>query len=96
VKRATFIATDDTTHYSIAEGTHDYCIGTYMDGAGYRSDRLYGISEHARTPDILSALNRGRAIVTYSGHGSPDSWMGPVFRILNIRSLLTGKRSPWW
>ena len=95
LKRATFIATDDVSHYQVAEGSHDYCISSYMNPERYASDRLYAISTHANTSDVRSAINSGRAIVTYSGHGSRTAWLGPDFTQSHINTLNHGDMTPF-
>ena len=95
LKKATFIATDDPSHYEVAEGTHNYCIASFMDPQSYVSDKLYAISEYAHTADVIAAINEGRAVVTYSGHGSKYAWLGPEFDQADISSLLQGQMTPF-
>ena len=94
IKNASFIATDDIGHYQVAEASHNYCIAAFMDPAGFVSDRLYAVSNHADTEDVRIALNEGRSIVTYSGHGSVTGWMGPSFEGTDVEALSLGERNP--
>ncbi len=95
LKKATFIATCDTGFYQVAEGTHNYVISQYMNPHGYTSDKLYCITYGAGTADVRNAVNNGRSLVTYSGHGSETSWGGPSFTISNIESLTNGDMTPF-
>ncbi len=87
-KKACFIATDDSYHYDIAEGTHNYVIDNYLAPAGFLvMDKIYAITYGGDTQDIKDAINDGRTIVDYSGHGSTYSWAGPDFEESDIASL---------
>ena len=86
IKKATFIASNDPTYWSVAEGTHNYVISTYLEPANYTCDKIYGHSG-GNTQDIINALDDGRSLAVYSGHGSTDSWAGPAFNQANINSL---------
>ncbi len=87
IKKTGFVGTEDSGHIGLIEGTHDFCIDTYMTPNGYQptawshgkpaSDRHYN-SYSATTANISASINEGRSIVNYSGHGSTTSWAGPV------------------
>ncbi len=87
VKKAGFIGTSDSSHYTMIETTHDWCIDNYMTPNSYlqtpwshghsSSDRHY-YTTNATTADISASINEGRSIVNYSGHGATDSWAGPT------------------
>ncbi|RLI53296.1 MAG: hypothetical protein DRO93_13820, partial [Candidatus Thorarchaeota archaeon] len=83
IKKAVFMASSD--NHNISEGTHRYVIQTFLDPHGYVSDSLwhyYG----ATTQQVIDALNDGRSLAIYSGHGSETSWAdGPPFDQNNIR-----------
>ncbi|MBP7867082.1 MAG: hypothetical protein KA419_14160 [Acidobacteria bacterium] len=97
MKRLCFIATDDSGNYPTAEGTHNYVIDTFTSGLGYTGaypanpqaggDKLYAITYNADTADCLTAINGGRAVINYSGHGGTTSWSGPSFTVSNINSI---------
>lgn len=90
-----FIATDD--RYEVAEGTHNYVIDTYTKKAKYKGifptrsrqggDRLYAITHHASTENVMQAISKGRAIINYSGHGAQTYWAGPLVTQENVRSI---------
>jgi hypothetical protein len=82
LKTAAFIATCD--QYLVAEGTHNYVINSYTGPGGYTGtfpndpqiggDQLYCITHSATAVDIQAALNLGRWVAIYSGHGSWSGW----------------------
>jgi hypothetical protein len=77
-KNAVFMASTD--NYAITEGTHDYVISTYLDPAGFTSDKLYTYTYGATTGQVTGAFNAGRGLGTFSGHGGSTLWAdGPQF-----------------
>lgn len=86
VQSATFMASTDNHH--ISEGTHDYCISTWLDPAGFESNKRYTSSNHAKTDEVIDDLNAGVSQLTYSGHGDTDSWSdGPALQARQVDSL---------
>ncbi|MBD3234634.1 MAG: T9SS type A sorting domain-containing protein [candidate division Zixibacteria bacterium] len=92
--KACFIASDDPWFWDVAEGTHRYVIQTHMDPNGIESDSIWGHSG-GHTQDIIDALNDGRMICNYSGHGSNYSWAGPVFQINHVLNLTNDGMYPF-
>ena len=91
--RASFLAGND--NYSITEGTHNYVISNYMDGAGYASDRLYTYTYGATKAQVSAALNDGRGLEVYSGHGSTTAWTdGPPFSQTDVNALANNGKYP--
>lgn len=97
VKKAALLASSDSTYWNVAEATQNYVINNHTSPANYvgsypsdpqvGGDKLYAHTYGAGTSNVVSALNNGRALVTYSGHGSQVSWGGPALSQSNIRSL---------
>ncbi|HHH80275.1 MAG TPA: PKD domain-containing protein, partial [Thermoplasmatales archaeon] len=86
IKKAAFMASND--NYQISEGTHNYVINNYLDPNGYTCDKLYCHTYGATTQDVKDALNDGRSLAVYSGHGSTTSWAdGPPFSQSDVNSL---------
>jgi hypothetical protein len=86
LSKAVFMAGED--NYSVTEGTHDWVIDTYMDPAGFSSDKLYMVTYGADTSDVSNAFNDGRIYGIYSGHGDSYSWGdGPEFLASNVKDL---------
>ncbi|MBK6898846.1 MAG: carboxypeptidase regulatory-like domain-containing protein [bacterium] len=44
---------------------------------------------------ISAALNEGRSLVNYIGHGSGTSWSNPPFANSNVLALTNGWKQPW-
>ena len=90
-----FLATDD--RYDVAEATHNYVIDTYTSKLGYTGnfptdgiaggDKLYAITNHADTKDVMDNISKGRSIINYSGHGATTYWAGPHISQDNVKSL---------
>jgi hypothetical protein len=97
VRKAALLASNDPTYWTVAEGTQNYVILNDTQPAGYTGtfpsnpqaggDKLYAYSYSANTSNVLSAINNGRSLIAYSGHGSSVSWGGPSFSESNIRSI---------
>ncbi len=47
------------------------------------------------TAHITTALNEGRSLVNYIGHGSGTSWSNPYFGTSDIHTLENGWAQPW-
>ena len=71
IKKAAFIASSD--HGQLAEQTHNFVIDTFLIPNGYTCDKIYEASGGS-TSDITNALNDGRSICVYSGHGYSGGW----------------------
>ena len=86
IKKAVFMASND--NYGVSEGTHNYVIDTYLLPHNYSCDKLYSHTYSATTAQVTSALNNGRSLAIYSGHGSTTSWAdGPPFSQSNVNAL---------
>jgi PKD repeat protein len=95
LKTAAFIATCD--QYLIAEGTHNYVINSYTLPEGYSGtfpnnpqpggDQLYCITHGATAADIQTALNQGRWMAIYSGHGSHSGWSDLGYYQSHVQNL---------
>ncbi len=71
--KAFFIASADPDNHTIAEATHSYCMGI-VRAHGMITDSLWGYSTSGCPTIITNTVNDGRAMVTYSGHGSETGW----------------------
>lgn len=80
--RATWLATSD--RYEVAEGTHNYVIGTYAARAGYTGlfpsnpmvggDQLYPVTHRAPAEAVAKVIQSGTGWLQYSGHGTQQGW----------------------
>ena len=94
VKRAAFMASED--HYQVSEGTHNYVISTYLEPNDFVCDKLYCHTYGATTQDVKDALNDGRGLAVYSGHGSETAWCdGPPFDQDDVNSLTNTQMYPF-
>jgi len=94
IKKAAFMAGND--NYQISEGTHNYVIDTYLEPNGYNCTKLYEVTYGATTQDVKDALNDGRSLAIFSGHGSTTSWAdGPTFTQSDVNSLTNTDMYPF-
>jgi hypothetical protein len=94
LNRTAFLATDDRWNWELAEDTHRYVILNYMWPNGIQ---FTGIRAHfgGDTQDVADAINSGRTVVAYSGHGWAYGWDGPRFEQADIRSLTNTDMYPF-
>jgi len=89
LKYGVFMASED--NYHISEGTHNYVISNYLTPDNWNADKLYSHTYSATTEQVSEAINDGRSIAVYSGHGSDISWGdGPPFTQSDIHALVNG------
>ncbi len=81
---AYFMASDDGGHHQVAESTHVYCM-RIVRRHGMQTDSLW-YYYNSGTP-VADALNSGRSLAIYSGHGGTTGWAGPPFNISQVYSL---------
>jgi hypothetical protein len=94
IKKAVFMASTD--NYDISEGTHNFVIDTYLNPNNYTCDKLYSYTYSATTAQVSAALNDGRSLAIYSGHGGTDYWAdGPVFHQSDVNSLVNDGMYPF-
>jgi hypothetical protein len=85
-----------TDNWQISEGTHNFVIDKYLDPNGYICDKLYTHSYNATTQQVYDAINDGRSLVIYSGHGGPSGWGdGPPFYQSDVRALTNEDMYPF-
>ncbi len=93
-----FLASCDNA--GITEGTHNYVINNYTEPGGYTGthpndpqpggDKLYCGQGDASESDIQTALDDGRLVINFSGHGSETDWADPKF----TQAYLNGIQPP--
>jgi hypothetical protein len=94
IKKAVFMASND--NYAVSEGTHNFVIDTYLVPHNYTCDKLYCHTYQATTAQVSAALNDGRSLAVYSGHGSTTSWGdGPPFSQANVNALTNDGMYPF-
>lgn len=102
-KKAAFLATND--RYTVAEGSHNYVIDTYTRNLGYTGlfpqvanaggDKIYAITHRAGNAEVMRAVNDGRAIVSYSGHGATTFWDAPRMTQQDVMSISHTEALPY-
>jgi len=95
LSNASFLATND--RYTVAEGSHNHVIDTYMTNHGYSGifpnanqpggDKLYAITYRVKNEQVVSAIKAGRSIIDYSGHGATTFWDAPRVTQANVRNM---------
>jgi hypothetical protein len=83
------------------DGEADYVhignIRTQLLASGYTVvDQFYGINNPIPTPaDVAAALNQGRGVMNYCGHGSQTSWDTTAFSSTNVAALQNDNMLPF-
>ncbi len=72
-QKAFFIASADGSYHTVAEGTHLYCMNIVRN-YGMIADSLFAYYTTGAPTIITNTVNDGRALLTYSGHGSETGW----------------------
>ncbi|MEO0078353.1 MAG: C25 family cysteine peptidase [candidate division WOR-3 bacterium] len=92
LKKAYFVASSDGGNHQVAERTHQYCMGK-LRLQDVLCDSLW-LYYGSGTP-ITTAVNSGRSWVTYSGHGSENSWADPNFTNGDVHQLTNDDLVPF-
>jgi hypothetical protein len=105
IDNISYLGTCDSSYYTVAEGTHNYCVTNYTSPAGYTGnfpnnpqaggDKLYCVTYSASDQNCIDRFNQGRSIVTHSGHCSPTQFAGPYIYVSNVQSLTNGEKTPF-
>jgi hypothetical protein len=94
VNKAAFLASTD--NHGISEGSHNFVIDTYLTPNNYTCDKIYSYYSGNTTQKVTDALNNGRSLCVYSGHGGTDSWAdGPPYSQSNINALTNDGMYPF-
>ncbi len=84
VKKAAFIASSDMG--GMAEDTHNFVIDSYLNPNNYTCDKIWE-SQGGSTADITNALNNGRSLCIYSGHGYSGGWATGPYDQSDVQGL---------
>lgn len=100
---ASFLATDD--RWELAEATHNYVINSFTKARNYQGifpeefnlggDLLYSISHRVPNNIVQQAIQMGRSIINYSGHGARTFWDAPRVTQSDVRALNSGQALPF-
>jgi hypothetical protein len=93
-KKAYFVASADGSMHGTAENTHKYVMAKIRP-LGTECDSLW--TYYGSGTPVDSALNQGRAWVTFSGHGSEEGWSDPgiTFHSDDVRALTNTDMIPY-
>jgi hypothetical protein len=93
LKKAYFVASADGSMHGTAENTHKYAMAK-IRLMGTECDSLW--TYYGSGTPVDSALNNGRAWITFSGHGSEEGWSDPgiSFHSDNVRALANNDMIP--
>jgi hypothetical protein len=72
-QKAFFIASADPSWHEVAEGTHVYCMNIVRQ-YDMIADSIFAYYQSGAPQIITDALNEGRSLCTYSGHGTETGW----------------------
>ncbi len=81
---AYFMASNDGSFHQVAESTHVYSM-RIVERHGMQTDSLW-YYYNSGTP-VAQALNSGRSLAIYSGHGGVTGWAGPPFNNSDVYNL---------
>lgn len=87
-KKATLIS--DEGYF---QDTSDWVSG-FLKYHGYTVQKLYKSLGNATAANVTTALNDGRAIVNYRGHGGETGWATSGFNNVNVNALTNGQKLP--
>lgn len=85
--KACFLASNDGSYWSVAEATHRYAVQTHFGPAGFVCDTIKARSNPNHHIATINAINDGRMIVNYSGHGGYYSWEAPEMDASDVEDL---------
>ncbi len=85
--KACFLASNDGTFWALAEATHRYAVQTHFGPAGFTCDTIKAHSDPNHHIHTIQAINDGRMIVNYSGHGGYYSWAAPELDANDVEAL---------
>jgi hypothetical protein len=92
VKKGAFIASSDMS--GMAEDTHNYVIDLYLTPNNYTCDKIWE-SQGGSTADITNALNDGRSLCIYSGHGYSGGWATGPYDQSDVQGLQNSGMYPF-
>ncbi|MDY6787846.1 MAG: C25 family cysteine peptidase [candidate division WOR-3 bacterium] len=90
-QRAYLMATDDGSFHELAEATQNYAAQR-LRSIGMDVDSLY--EYYSSGTPVAEAINNGRTVAIYTGHGSETTWQGPSFSQSGINALTNEQMYP--
>ncbi|MCD6502602.1 choice-of-anchor J domain-containing protein, partial [bacterium] len=93
--KAAFLASDDASNWDLAEETQRYVIGEHFAPAGFDCDSIWAHSDPLAGEHSIAAVEDGRSILSYTGHGGYYSWSGPSVEADDVRALFNADEYPF-
>lgn len=97
IKKASFLASNDTNFWDVAEATQNYVIENHTLPRGYSGvypsvpqsggDKLFAYTFKAGNPNVIDSINDKRSLISYTGHGSHSGWGGPLYDQNNVKNI---------
>jgi hypothetical protein len=75
------------------QNTSDYNYNL-MTASGFSVDKIYATLGNATKANVSSAVNNGRLLISYRGHGSQTGWSTTGFSNADVNILLNGALLP--
>jgi len=69
-------------------------VAAFLTAHGYAVTKVYQSLGNATAANVANAVNNGRAIVNYRGHGAPSGWATTGFNNANVNALTNGAKLP--
>jgi|GEM_PF-2560506 len=79
--------------YEIAMGTQRYIIASYIHAPDFEPDTVFAY-HGATSDDLIDAINKGAAVVNYTGHGYSWGWNNPEMDTADIKTLTNSGKCP--
>ncbi len=92
LQKAYFMASDDETHHLEVETCCNICM-EIARANGMICDSLYGF--YGTGTSIADAINEGRVMAIYTGHGSTGGWDEPSFGQSDVINLFNYDKYPF-
>ncbi|MFO8062259.1 MAG: C25 family cysteine peptidase [bacterium] len=90
-QRAYLMATDDGSFHELAEATQNYAASRLRD-INMTVDSFYDY--YGTGTPVAEAINNGRTVAIYTGHGLETAWGGPSFNQSGINALTNAQMYP--
>jgi hypothetical protein len=88
-------STDDASYHTLAEATQRYVSQTHYQPRGYTAIDTIKAYYGGTGAQVRAAINEGRMIVNYTGHGDSTLWDAPAMSQTNIQNLTNTNKYPF-
>ena len=100
MKKALFVAAKDDGDEREFKSFKEHIRHTILEEIDVVVDTTYGCWESGTNESVRAAINEGRVIVNYRGHGATNKWSHWGYNrdnwtLKDIQTLENGSRTPW-